>query len=140
MVHRHLQFFQNYGLFEGVVYLFEAPYYRIKYADGDEEDMTEEDMAEYAMPPARKLSPLYDVSLDRTAIGSLRRGLSENDTFSLWKIQGLDEKPPDWTIDGLPRSLQSNSRRMADFFLFMYERQCIWERRNRDVVEPWSGK
>lgn len=58
-------------------------------------------------------------------------------TLSLWEIHGLDEKVP-IHIPNLPTALRENRQNIADFFLFVYERQRIWERRNRDEAQPWS--
>lgn len=54
-------------------------------------------------------------------------GVEENDEYILKKIAKL-----------LPGGLKKCSKEVAHFFLFCYERQQAWERRNRGESKPYS--
>lgn len=136
-----LQDFEGHGYFEGHVQHFNGPSYRIVYSDADIEDVHESEMdAIWLPPPNKKLkADDDDVPAIRVRVSAPRRDLTVKDSLSLWKIQGLEEMKSGWKIPKLPEHLQPSARAIADFFLFMYERQCIWERRNLGMVGPWTA-
>jgi len=60
------------------------------------------------------------------------------DHFCLWSIQRLCRQKFKSKIPGFKSRTLEVSRNIADFFLFIYERQSIWERRNSGQNEPWT--
>ena len=60
------------------------------------------------------------------------RGISN---ACLWKAQGLDPETFECRILGYDKA---TALQAADFFLFMFERQSIWKRRQEGQAAPWS--
>ena len=56
---------------------------------------------------------------------------------SLWEIFDLDSKAVARKVAPLVGS-KKVAQEVAHFFLFLLERQLVWERRNRGDWEPWS--
>jgi hypothetical protein len=134
IVHKH---FEGHGSFEGRVQKVDGSSYRIVYADADMEDVDESEMDEIWLPPNKKFKA--DVDVPAIKVEAPRCDLTAKDSHSLWKLQNIEEKGAEWKIVGPPKDLKPSSHRIADFFLFMYERHCIWLRRNLGMVAPWSA-
>jgi hypothetical protein len=94
-------------------------------------------MDDICLSPNKKFKA--NVHVPAIKVEAPRCDLTAKDSRSLWKLQNLEEKGADWRIAGLPNNLKPSSHRIADFFLFMYERHCIWVRRNLGMVAPWSA-
>lgn len=60
------------------------------------------------------------------------------DHFCLWSIQRLCRQQFKSKIPGFKSRTLEVSRNIAEFFLFVYERQSLWERRNSGHNEPWT--
>jgi hypothetical protein len=133
-VHKH---FEGHGSFEGRVQQIDGSSYRVVYSDADVEDLNESEMDDIWLAPNKKSKA--DVGVPAIKVEAPRCDLTAKDSLSLWKLQNLEEKGSDWKIAGLPKDLKPSSHRIADFFLFMYERHCIWLRRNLGMAAPWSA-
>jgi hypothetical protein len=129
--------FEGHGSFEGRVKQIDGSTYRIVYSDADTEDVYESEMDQIWLPPNKKFKA--DVDAPAIKVEAPRCDLTAKDSLSLWKLQNIEEKGAEWRIAGLPKDLKPRSHRIADFFLFMYERHCIWLRRNLGMVVPWSA-
>ena len=133
----------------------DANYYRIRYyEDGDEEDMDDTDVDMYLWMPAAVPSPAkkrrgnHHQSIQRkttTKASSSNSSSSSNTTFAttpttthLWKIWQLDPNEVFQNVSMAGFS-QNTILRMADFFLFLLERQSIWHRRAARQSVPWSA-
>jgi hypothetical protein len=112
--------------------------YLIVYSDADMEDVDEFEMDGICVSPNKKFKANVDVA-PTVQVEAPRCDLTAKDSRSLWKLQNLKEKGAEWKITGLPQSLKPSSHRVADFFLFIYERHCIWVRRNLGMAAPWSA-
>lgn len=133
------KYFEGHGSFEGSVkQINEGPSYRIVYADGDMEDLDECEMHDICLSENKKFKADVD-DAPAIKVDAPRCDLTAKESLSLWKLQNLEEKGADWRIAGLPKDLKPSSHRIADFFLFMYERHCIWVRRNLGMAAPWSA-
>jgi hypothetical protein len=131
------KYFEGHGIFEGHVQQIDASSYRIVYSDADVEDLDESEMDDILLSPSKKCK--VNVEVPAIKVEAPRCDLTGKDSLSLWKLQNLEEKGSDWKITGLPKDLKPSSHRIADFFLFMYERHCIWLRRNLGMAAPWSA-
>lgn len=57
----------------------------------------------------------------------------------LWQVSGVDKDQGLKEIKGLlPKGLKRCAQEVVHFFLFCYERQMVWERRNLGEPEPYS--
>ena len=55
LLHREVQkHFPEHGTFRGTVISIKFPHYRVRYEDGDQEDMTRAELEEWLLPPAEK--------------------------------------------------------------------------------------
>jgi hypothetical protein len=80
-----------------------------------------------------------NVDVPESKVEAPRCDLTAKDSHSLWKLHKLEEPGASWKIEGLPENLKPNSSQIADFFLYMYERHCMWVRRNLGMPPPWSA-
>jgi hypothetical protein len=59
--------------------------------------------------------------------------------LNLWQVTGVSKTQNLTGIArALPKTLRGCVTQVAYFFLFMYERQMIWERRNKEEVCPYT--
>lgn len=58
----------------------------------------------------------------------------------LWEVTGVDkDKGLKEIANILPKRLKKSKEQVAHFFLFCYERQLVWERRNRGEEQPFTN-
>lgn len=130
------KFFPEFGWFRGKVTKvdFDEGLYLIGYDDGDQEEMDDEELCKRAcsVPPEAVVPPV-------------RLLPNWNDSLNLWKVHGLESsssfKIPGWT-DNAHDAVRLNRHaavKVADFFLFISERQRVWERRKIGLLKPWSA-
>ena len=113
-------------------------YYRVIYSDGDEEEYDDDDLDRIVMLPPKRATNENSISYKNSSLPKLKK----KDALSLWQIQGLQEssaKSCSLMINGLPDVLGKHTKKMADFFLFVFERQLIWVRRNQGLSPPFSA-
>lgn len=103
----------------------ESGYYLVRYEDEDQEECDEKELADIAVLQNKEQSPVPRPDLSLTV----------RETLCLFKLHGL-AKDCYQKIVGFKAV---DKIRVADFFLFMSERQRVWERRNRGDQEPWSA-
>jgi hypothetical protein len=59
--------------------------------------------------------------------------------LNIWQVTGVSETKTLTRIASvLPKVLRCCVMQVAHFFLFCYERQIIWERRNKEEVFPYT--
>lgn len=125
--HIFRQHFGGIGWFGGVITSYNNAFYRAKYLDGDEEDLSEAELEKVlhdeSDPCARK--PRVSLYLDR------------KQRLSLWAIHGLD-KAGFAQMPGLLGHSSETTTKMLDFYLFLYERHSVWQRRGLGRRLPWS--
>ena len=122
--HTHTQYFEGHGWFEGRIIAADE-YYRVWYEDGDMEEMDDNDIAPWVE---------IDDDDDERPKKKKRENNKPQDT-RLWTIQGLDPKDFVCRVDGFD---DDSKLRAADFFLFMFERQSLWKRRQEGQPAPWT--
>ena len=61
-------------------------------------------------------------------------------TPNLWQVTGVSDTAEGLDIikKALPKSLKKCTKDVAHFFLFVYERQMVWERRNNGDYKPYT--
>ena len=129
-----VQFFDGYGWFYGKVESVDHGLYGVIYSDGDVEDYDEDELDLIVMRPPERATK--ETVFSREDLSPLI--INEKDKLSLWRIQGL-EGPCSFFTNGLPSIVCKDAAKMADFFLFVFERQLIWVRRNQGFSEPCSA-
>lgn len=117
--------FPGYGTFNGTIISSDHVYYQIKYEDSDTEEMAEDEIAQYLV---RRPSSRPAKKAKKTVTTWQRTDL-------LWTSQNLDPHTLHFTVGDLDAA---TTHRLADFFLFVYERQMIWVRRARGDPAPWT--
>lgn len=64
---------------------------------------------------------------------------TKNAVPNLWDVTGVDQDQGLSQIAKLlPKGLRKCKKQVAHFFLFCYERQMVWERRNRGDEAPYT--
>jgi hypothetical protein len=150
--------FPGHGWFKGWIDSSNAYYYRIVYEDGDAEEMDESEVAQYlgqrrrqgrphkggssgvttTLPPQPNKKARTAVTTTTTTSTSAKTRSGWKRTDLLWTSQGLDPRhfaKQNFTVAALDAA---TTERLADFFLFMYERQMIWVRRSSGQAPPWT--
>lgn len=118
-----MQFFPDHGWFIGTVVSVQDDLWHVLYHDGDEEDMELKEIQSLIIAEGNTNAKKCKLSVENEKQKVIK---------PLWTVQGIDPalfRP----LQGVP-----NSKEMAQFYLFMYERQRIWERRSRGDPKPWS--
>lgn len=113
-------------LFSGKVISYDETehWYLVRYEDDDEEELFEADLAKLVVTDATR---------------QVQRAPPEQtiaDPLCLFQLHGLDPAKAPYQIRGFAARDQ---RKVAEFFLFMNERQRMWLRRNRGDAAPWSA-
>ena len=145
----HQQFFEGYGWFIGKIISANEEYYKVWYEeDNDVEEMNDEDIAqceiladedgeeeeeeeeeESIRRPSKKKCRPSKARKESSPVTPVKPG-------SLWKIHGID--PEQFTCEVKGYDDEDNKLAAADFFLFMYERQMLWKRKQEGQAAPWS--
>ena len=135
------KFFDGYGWFQGKVASVDDLYHRILYSDGDEEDMTVEEVRQHLLqsenegqPKPKKQRRTITPDIISTHHTKSPRSIRISVDERLWTIQGLI--PP--VKDAVRTEQEATEIRMQEFLLFCYERQSIWKRRKQGQHCPWS--
>ena len=127
------KFFILYGWYDGMITSYDKAnkWYEVQYSDGDIQDYSDDEVspivlnAEERERPTKKLKMLQLRSVESPA--------DMAESVSLWTNYGIDPKMIQVPRD-FPKSLANYKTNIAEFFLFVFERQSVWERRDRDLV------
>ena len=150
-VPRLLQFFAGYAnpYFKGKVVSYDAElgYYLVVYEDGDEEECDENELADIVtvlpVECPEQQQTIHNNSKDYSmVIPRPNLSLTKSACLCLYTLHGLQKKDSSKMkikTGGLLNINTTDKSRVAEFFLFVSERQRVWERRNRGDLAPWSS-
>jgi hypothetical protein len=126
--------FPGYGWFQGAIVSADDEYYMIEYEDGDREEMDESEVEMHLFSAgSRPNKKLARYGRKESSSSNRKSKWQKNDI--LWSTHGIDPDKCQFTnVDLPPKVLE----RLADFYLLIYERQRIWERRSLNEPQPWS--
>lgn len=104
--------------------------FHVLYEDGDQEDMS--------LTEVQKTLDAYD-SINKTmAVESDTKRQCIPDLWQITKVSKDKGLVLETIREALPNECRECAQRVADFFLFVYERQKIWERRKLGREAPYS--
>ena len=134
-----LQFFVHDGWFDGEITAYDKvhSWYQVGYSDGDIEDYSEEEVSPLVLN-AEERSPERPTKKLKLQLRSVESPSKMVESVCLWTNYGIDPKTIQVPHE-FPESLAKHKPNIAEFFLFVFERQSMWERRDRDLFDEEVG-